>query len=82
MKNKICYILYTEDPYPIDSCSREDDRFLITVMKINPNLYDHAYMRKYDEVYCDARFSQKKYERIVNEIFKPLVNNDGGFYWV
>ncbi len=80
MKRSICYILYTDEEN--ESRQINNDRILIVIIKINPNKFTGSNMRRFDEVYCDAIFSQRKYDLIVNEVFKPLVFKKGIFSWI
>ena len=80
MKRSICYILYTDKEN--ESRQIDNNRILIVIIKINPNKFTGTKMRRFDEVYCDAIFSQRKYDLIVKEIFKPLVYKNGIFSWI
>lgn len=79
MKQYICIILLNEKlDSGLESITRENDRYLITIIQLNPAKYTGAYFRRYHTIYCDSQLSQTKYRDIVNKVITPLASLNGG----
>lgn len=59
--------------WPIDTISRNNDFMHITIMSINPKIYNGAKMRRYNEVYVDMDFLLDEDGKTIAEtVLKPL----------
>lgn len=75
MRRNICYILYKEEGENSqkDWINIKNERFNITIMKINPYKFHGICGQRYNELYVDAQFTQSSTgNELINEIFKPM----------
>lgn len=73
MKERICYILYTNERRQITTV--ENNRFIITIIKTNiKNAISLLLGTRYSIIYCDTEFTKTiSGQELIRNIIKPCL---------